>query len=426
MFLKQLRLENVRCFEELTLDFEREALNRRRASNNRKWTILLGENGTGKSTVLKAAGLVTCGSSALTDVLSDPKDWIRRGQPSCRISATLETKAGDEREIYLEMKESESISRVISNARKGLEPLDDALENTQRNYFVVGYGSSRRLASDTSIGPERSHYRSPRARSIATLFDSEAQLNPLESWAMELDYESGQEGLDAVQSALSSFLPGMTFDHIDKKAKQLLFKTPDGPIPLSQLSDGYQNVAAWVGDLLYRVHQVFEDYKNPLKTRGLLIIDEVDLHLHPIWQRSLHDFLQRKLPNMQLLVTTHSAVTAQQAQEHQLHYLKREGRSVQLRQFEADPSNLLISQLLLTEAFGLETDESKQIEKQKARYRRLRDKKSLTDREKKEFGRLKSTIGESLTHRVKSVDIKDSQLARLEAVQAKIQKRRRS
>ena len=229
MFLKNLRLENVRCFEDLTLDFEQADSSSRRKSNNRKWTILLGENGTGKSTVLRAAALITCGSSALADVLGEPKDWIRRGKRSCRISATLETKEGEEREIFLELKTSDSIVKVISAAQRGLMPLDDALANSERSYFVVGYGSARRLASDKSIGRERSYYRSTRARSVATLFDPEASLNPLESWAMELDYGSGHDGMKAVRSALSSFLPGMTFDRIDKKQKQLLFKRPTDP-----------------------------------------------------------------------------------------------------------------------------------------------------------------------------------------------------
>ena len=129
---------------------------------------------------------------------------------------------------------------------------------------------------------------------------------------------------------------------------------------------------------------------------------------------------------MQLLVTTHSAVTAQQVREHQLHYLKREGKSVHLHRFDADPSNLLISQLLLTEAFGLETDESKKIETEKSRYRKLRDSKSLSDKQQKEFNRLKSSIGQSLTERVESVSVKDSQLERLKQVQARIQKGQRS
>ena len=68
-------------------------------------------------------------------------------------------------------------------------------------------------------------------------------------------------------------------------------------------------------------------------------------HLHPKWQRGLHAFLQEKLPNLQLIVTTLSAVTAQQTKEQELHYLVRRGRTISIHRFDPDPSRLLISQL---------------------------------------------------------------------------------
>ena len=54
-----------------------------------------------------------------------------------------------------------------------------------------------------------------------------------------------------------------------------MFDTADGPVSLDDLSDGYQNVAAWVGDLLYRTTGAFDDFSNPLATRGLLLLDEI-------------------------------------------------------------------------------------------------------------------------------------------------------
>ena len=423
MFLKKLTLENVRCFKHLELDFEQTNAATTKKSSNRKWTVILGENGTGKSTILRAAALVTCGSSALIELLSEPKDWIRNNATSCRIGATLETADGLERELSLEMRENDSVTAILHRATDSLELLDEALNHADRNYFVAGYGSSRRLSTERSIGRKGSRFRNVRSRSVATLFDHDAELNPLESWAMELDYDEGSEGLKAVRDALSAFMPGLNFHGIDKKNRQLLFKTPDGLIPLSQLSDGYQNVAAWVGDLLYRIYHTFENYKSPLKTRGLLIIDEVDLHLHPQWQRLLNDFLEKKLPNMQLLVTTHSPITAQQTEKHQLHYLKRKGKTVQMHCFDADPSNLLISQLLMTEAFGLDSDESKKIEDKKAEYRKLRDKKQLTAAQKKSLSKLKKELGARLEDRVTSTGVTNTQRKLLEAVQAKLQRR---
>lgn len=143
---------------------------------------------------------------------------------------------------------------------------------------------------------------------------------------MELDYQDGEAGLTVIRKAPNSFLPGVSFHSIDKCQKQVLFETSDGLVPLEQLSDGYQNMAAWIGDLLFRITETFRDRREPLHARGLLLLDEIDLHLHPKWQRLLYDFVSDKLPNFQVVATTHSALTAQQAGENELFALRRNER----------------------------------------------------------------------------------------------------
>ena len=90
------------------------------------------------------------------------------------------------------------------------------------------------------------------------MFDADAALWPLASWAMDLHYVRGESFLSLIRSALAQLLPGVTFRNIDKVRKTLIFDTPDGPVSLDDLSDGYQNVAAWVGDLLYRTTLAFD------------------------------------------------------------------------------------------------------------------------------------------------------------------------
>ena len=75
MFLKSIRLNNVKCFSDIALSFEDEG------GDIRKWTLLLAENGAGKSTLLKAIALVTSGSDAIGDLLGEPSDWIRYKTP---------------------------------------------------------------------------------------------------------------------------------------------------------------------------------------------------------------------------------------------------------------------------------------------------------------------------------------------------------
>jgi predicted ATP-binding protein involved in virulence len=379
MYLKHLTLRNIRCFEQAEISFDQGS------RGNRKWTVLLGENGTGKSTVLKAVAALMAGSDAVGELLREPHEWLRGGTDEGEITAILSTKKNETRDISLTIHDGDSYSRFLRRNGETLALLDDALSHSIRNYPIFGYGAARRLSGGRAF-ESSTGYSHPRARSLASLFDRNAQLNPLEQWAMRLDYASDGAQLDVVSQVLNEFLPELTFAEIDKKNETLLFDTPDGLVPLAQLSDGYQTVAAWVGDLLYQITDIFDDYTNPLQARGVLVIDEVDLHLHPKWQRRLIDFLDQQLPNMQIIATTHSVVTAQQAPENALFYcIRRDDGPPVVQAFEGDPGNLLLNQLILTEAFGHIPDESVDLVETKKRYRELHDKTQKSAADKREM-----------------------------------------
>lgn len=387
MFLKEIKLRNFRCFADLAISFVQEG------GGIRKWTILLGENGSGKSNLLKGVALITAGSDALPELLGEPDEWIQYQKSFCELEATMVTKGADERQIKLRINRGDGPSDVILRNQDSLRQLDDAIEHAERNYFVVGYGATRHLSSERSLRGERKKSKLGRARNVVTLFDPDALLMPLESWAMDLDYRNNRAGMDTVRKVLTSFLREVSFSRINKKKKQLLFKTRFGIVPMHVLSDGYQNVASWVGDLLYRVSETFDDYKAPLKARGLLLIDEIDLHLHPRWQRELLRFVDRRLPNLQLIVTTHSPITAQQADKGELHHLERVGKKIRLEVFEGEPKSLLLHQLVMSDLFGLASDESFETETKKKEFRKLRDKGKLKPTEKKKLKALTSELG---------------------------------
>lgn len=388
MFLKSIKLKNFRCFSNLELPFT-DAESSDGADEIRKTTILLGDNGTGKSNLLKAISLMTAGRDALAELLDDPSSWVQVGRDFCELKAVLQTKSGKQRNISLRIERQDTVTKVLDRAKESLAELDGALEHTSRSYFVLAYGASRRLNANRGLGSQSSDHSHVRARSVATLFNPDAVLTPIESWAMDLDYRQNQDGMSTIGTVMSQFLRGVKFQEIDKAKKQLIFKTPLGAVPMSQLSDGFQNVASWIGDLLYRVTEAFDDYKSPLATRGLLLIDEVDLHLHPLWQRDLLAFLRQKLPNFQVVATTHSPITAQQAEENELHYLTRRGRWIKLHQFAGAPKDLLLHQLVMSDVFGLKSDESAAMEKKKDRFQKLDSMKKPTAAQTRELESLK-------------------------------------
>ncbi|MBI5926698.1 MAG: AAA family ATPase [Aquabacterium sp.] len=390
MFLSRVSLSNVRSIESMTLDFSTGL------GSNRRWTLLLGENGCGKSSVLRATALLLAGSDALPDLLGEPDAWIRNGAKQCRIEGTLVTAKGESREISLVINRGDRLKSIYDRNGNSLEALDAAIAHADRNYFVLGYGVSRRPSSGkSSAAVFEEKKRSPRAQALATMFSSDAPLVSLEQWAMDLDYRKGRNSIAAVRFALDRLLPEMKFMGIDRKERHLVFNTVDGEVPLSQLSDGYQNMAAWCGDLLYRITEAFPDRKDPLNARGVLLIDELDLHLHPAWRRKLVNFLSDTLPNFQFLATTHSALTAQQSGEGELYVIRREGTKQRptLVPFSGEPRKMMLHQLLMSPMFGLASMDSVEVEQARADMRRLRDKKSaLTASERAQMVHLRQVL----------------------------------
>ena len=368
MFLRRISIDGLRSIQHLDLPLTL-------GDDPRRRTFILGENGTGKSSLLRAIALVLAGSEALPELLGTPGDWVRRGEKQARIRAELETASGEPRTAELVIGANDTIRDVYDRNRPLLEQLDRAFRHTSRSYFTVGYGVSRRpSAPDTGVTPGTSRFRNPRAQSVATLFSGDATLISLPAWAMDLDYRK-TGGYDIIQKAADELLPDITFERIDRDRRELIFNTPDGEVSYAQLSGGYRNVAAWTGDLLFHITTVFDDYEDPFSVRGLLLIDEIDLHLHVRWQRDLLHFFERTFPRLQVVATTNSPLTVHQAGEGELFFLHRhEPRApADLHAYPGAPRDLMLHQLLLSPLFGLTSLDSRPIEELKARYRELRD-----------------------------------------------------
>ncbi|MFB7146090.1 AAA family ATPase [Agrobacterium deltaense] len=382
MFLRRLRLKNLRSIAELDMQFVRPN------GDVRPWTFVLGENGAGKSTILRALALVTAGGEALSEIIGDPDTWIRVGSDAATIELDYATAENQPRHAQLILRRGEGIRKLLETNANTLEQIDAALAHSTRNYFVVGYGVSRRRSAEPiSWSGMAGGYRNNRAQSVATLFSPDATLVSIEQWALDLDYRRGAQGLRPVRKALDTLLADAKFDSIDKERRQLLFQTPDGVLPLSQLSDGYQAMTAWCGDVLFRITETFADRTDPLSARGVLLIDELDLHLHPIWQRQLVSFIKRTLPNFQVVATTHSPLTVHQAEEGELFVLRRPDRgnaASSLTKFEGAPNKLMLHQLIQSPIFGLETLDSPQVASLR---RELRSLKGVADEAPADGGR---------------------------------------
>src|SRR5262249_2207174 len=113
---------------------------------------------------------------------------------------------------------------------------------------------------------------------------------------------------------------------IGEKTRQgVLVRTLDGAVPLKKLSFGYQTMMAWIGDIALRLFVAHPTSRNPLHSPAIVVIDEIDLHLHPKWQRELRGLLTENFPNVQFIATAHSPLIAQAFLDANLAVISRDG-----------------------------------------------------------------------------------------------------
>jgi AAA domain, putative AbiEii toxin, Type IV TA system len=372
MFLKHVEISQIRAIDHVFLDFAGPG------ASQRQRTVLVGANDAGKSTVLRAIGLALAGSDALGDLIKEPATWVRMGQKEGRINALLATEKGGELAVGLTLKPGWTLRQTMANNAKGLRALDAALAVAPGAFVTLGYGASRRpnvaAPGAAASGPG---FETPRSAALASLFSPQAVLVPFEAWAGGAGGGQAAQAAKATASAvaalramLKAVLPGVSLAAIEPKAQQVLFKTSDGTLPFGQLSEASQTLVNWCADVLWRIGQCGGNRKTPLSTPGLLLLDEVDLHLHPLRQRTLLDALALALPHLQIVATTQSPMVAQQTREGELAVLERAApsRGATLRKALGDPSQLTLGQLMAP-LFGVDTVDSARVAALRSRAR---------------------------------------------------------
>ena len=314
--MSRLHLSNVRGFSELEMTL---ALPGERTRG--QWSILLGDNGVGKTTILRAIAL----SLSPEDVAHAVLSRMGAGSPTIRArsasaSIELSTPDGD-------------VPRLVIKPSEGSERLEDRSRSDVPLPFVVGYGSRRGSALG---GSGRGIDFTPLA-AVETLFDESTTLIHAETWLKEwklAELQGGPESKDArffqaIVAALVELLPDVEQIHVSRELVEV-----EGPVigrvPLGALSDGYLTTMGWVLDMAARWVEharrrgipVDEGFREQMT--GVAVIDEIDLHLHPRWQRDVLSTVRHLFPRMSFVVTTHNPLTLLGAQVGEIHVLRRD------------------------------------------------------------------------------------------------------
>jgi energy-coupling factor transporter ATP-binding protein EcfA2 len=353
-YFSSLTLSNIRCFgPEQTLRLVD------RSGGPAQWTILLGDNGVGKTTVLQALALVTPVRVDTTlgvvpwHYVDDPFEvgLLRAGQHRFHLSAEL----------------SYEVQLGCAGGARGLSDLTaGAFGFRQFNVrgspiFCAAYGGTRRMGSGS--------LDTPKDKPFATLFDDNAPLRNAEEWLILSDYAANKESaaprkarakaeLARVKAALVDLLPDVTDIRVELSehpggVPRVEVQTPDGWVALRDLSLGYRTTLAWMVDLAARMFEAYPDSKDPLAERAVALIDEIDLHLHPRWQRDLLGHLATRFPRTQFIASAHSPLVVQAAPDANIAVLRREGDHVVIDQEAGSVRGWRVDQILTSDLFGL-------------------------------------------------------------------------
>ncbi len=421
MYVKRVVLESLRGFKRLDLSFDRED------GAYHGWWVVTGDNASGKTALLKSIAMALVGPDAIRSLQPSFAGWIRKGDKEAVVA--VEIVAGDQdrfaqgrpyeqpfwAELNLRDEGGPEIRLGVGNEYKGKGrgPTHGPWSVNPAGWFSAGYGPFRRLYGHS---PEAQRVMSgpSRVARFATMFREDATLGECEMWLKELHHKS-LEGrnretliLENVQRILDDdFLRnGLRIDRVDSVG--LWIRQPNGLVlPLTDMSEGYRAALAMVVDLIHHLVEVRgpEGFVQVVGGRafvphsGVVLIDEIDAHLHPEWQRTMGFWLKRIFPRIQFIVTTHSAMICQAADHDGIYYLPPPGSTDDVEQIKALDYLHIVQgkpdEILLSRAFRLVNTRSEEAVATRRDHARLRAKKhgpGLSECEEEEYKQLKLAL----------------------------------
>ncbi len=313
MHVKKITIENFRGIRNIKIEFHKQM------------NVFIGINGSGKSSVLDMLAILFSHSRIFSDgeLLSIDLRSIPYNANS--IDASLECEA---LETNVKVSVKQSANEFNSKVEYGNPNHLDVRWKEIVEKHDVGFDFPLAVYYPTNRGildiPERIRGYQPVENSmdslkgalsnaldfrsfVARLRESEKSLNIIRnSQGFEFYNDWYASQAKAVKQAIENVVSGFTEIHVQQKPFDVVIKKGTTNLSLTQLSDGEKCLIALVGDLAQRLAIANPLVNEPLRGKAVVIIDEIDLHLHPQWQRMILPKLMETFPNCQFIVSTHS------------------------------------------------------------------------------------------------------------------------
>lgn len=378
MKLKSITLNNFKGMDNIELSLDQ------------KTTVIFGINGVGKSTILKAIDLLYANIIAkLTKKKTTEfdKDDISYGKSKATIEAKFVFEDGEEKEY------SRSFDRA-NGRNNNPNQLKELVEKFENNYIVKGYDDGEgnwieetddknmsifanygvnRIVLDVPVRAPKEQFEKLDAFDKAiestidfrNLFKWFRNQEDIENQAKVRNNNMGYEdrSLKVVKKAMLAMLDGFEDIHIERKPLSMKVTKNGRNFKINQLSDGEKCTISLFGDLARRMALANPGRENPLEGTGVVLIDELELHMHTSWQRKVLGVLKETFPNIQFIITTHSPqILGELDDKYNLVYLKKEDQKIvpkMYRSFLGWDSNLILEDVMNTSSVNKEIRELK-------------------------------------------------------------------
>lgn len=397
MHIQKVEIRNIKSIKEFDMVFKPD-------EPLVGWHVLIGDNGSGKSTVLKAIALALVGQEQIYGLNEDWLLWYpNHFTKNMLINIAITRHSIDKQDDYSLIRNDLHMSfydfRNYPEVQKTLlypfAPVESVAQDERdeehypnrqvnRNWFSTAYGPFRRFTGG-SEEYDRIFKSNPKLAAHLSLFREDAGLTEVISWLQSLRFQELEaradgkaEGffLDKLREFINTddFLPyGVKLSKISSEG--VFFTDAHGStITIQNLSDGYRSILSLTLEMIrqmqiaYQTDDLFTDDFKAVKMPGVVLIDEVDAHLHPTWQRKIGFWFRQHFPNIQFIVTTHSPLICQAAAEGgSVWKLPKPGTDEVCVRVEGQDLNRLLYGNILeaysTQLFGIEKRPEKSEEK---------------------------------------------------------------
>ncbi|MGO4570174.1 AAA family ATPase [Rhizobium sp. 2YAF20] len=355
--LQQVEIVNFKALRNMTLQFGEPG------SERSPWIALLGENSTGKSTLLQAIALTLAGA----------QEARRLVRPDHVLSSGAE-----EGSVKIWFWDNDEPAEL--HFSEGA----DAFTGTRRpSAIVLGYGAVRYA--------ERRRQRSdhsPRFSRIQALLDPIARVRYSGAWFATLDPTRFMVAQRVLQSVLPDDAEAKTV--LDRTRNRAIFDIGGHRGPLSEVSAGYQTIIGICADIM---RLLFERWETISSATGIVLIDEIDAHLHPRWAMRIVRAFREAFPQVQFIVSTHNPLVLRGLRNREVALLRREGDLVVLDQDLPPIEGMPVDELLTSRVFGLDSTTDPETESKLDEYFHLLSLPTDPYRVQR-LGELRETIGD--------------------------------